>query len=90
MTYGQRCLIALDQLVNALLGGWPRCLVDRAVLSHPVFRTLLHPFFKKGSVRALKKVFLLTNHAESAGHFYGSALSVWRALDVGRRQVYHR
>ena len=23
MTYGQRILIALDQLVNALLGGWP-------------------------------------------------------------------
>ena len=23
MTYGKRTLIALDQLINALLGGWP-------------------------------------------------------------------
>lgn len=23
MTYGKRTLIAVDQLINALLGGWP-------------------------------------------------------------------
>lgn len=31
MTYGKRTLIAVDQLINTLLGGWPTKPCPRAV-----------------------------------------------------------
>lgn len=32
MTYGKRTLIAIDQLLNTLLGGWPDETLPRAVI----------------------------------------------------------
>ena len=62
MTYGKRTLIAVDQLINTLLGGWPD-----ETLSSRAYRMAVdgHPWLMR-AIDGLAMLFGDKNHCEAS------------------------